>query len=54
MYVSDSESDDDKLQVYDQDNEELAAGEPAPKKIKTSNKMDGYTDFAKRMMVQLY
>lgn len=49
---SDSDSDNEKLQVYDGGNgDDIGAGEPAVKKAKTSSQLDGYTDFAKRMMV---
>lgn len=51
--LSDSDSDDDKLQVYDGHGDELGAGEPALKKLKSSNNMGGYTDFAKRMMAKM-
>lgn len=49
---SDSDSDNEKLQVYDGGHgDDIGAGEPAVKKAKTSSQLDGYSDFAKRMMV---
>ncbi|XP_063429042.1 cap-specific mRNA (nucleoside-2'-O-)-methyltransferase 1-like [Mytilus trossulus] len=51
---SDSDSDNEKLQVYDGGNgDDIGAGEPAVKKAKTSSQLDGYTDFAKRMMAKM-
>lgn len=48
--LSDSDSDDEKLQVYD-GGEDAGGGEPAAKKPRIQ--MDGYTDFAKRMMAKM-
>ncbi|CAG2235351.1 CMTR1 [Mytilus edulis] len=51
---SDSDSDNEKLQVYDGGHgDDIGAGEPAVKKAKTSSQLDGYSDFAKRMMAKM-